>query len=93
MDVPAGKPLQSAVSASLFCRCFFRTRKSGLTIRPCRGSTEMRNMALVSEEVDLAPNNSNAGWRRRLVNVATDPHFWLPTLVLAAGLMLLRWVR
>jgi hypothetical protein len=61
----------------------------------------MRNMALVSEEVDLAPNNfndsskdgSNAGWRRRLVNVATDPHFWLPTLVLAAGLMLLRWVR
>jgi hypothetical protein len=65
----------------------------------------MRNMALVSEEVDLAPNNSkdsstdgskngsNAAWNRRLANVATDPHFWLPTLVLAAGLMLLRWVR
>jgi hypothetical protein len=61
----------------------------------------MRNMALVSEEVDLAPSNSkddskngsNAAWRRRLANVATDPHFWLPTIVLAAGLMLLRWVR
>jgi hypothetical protein len=66
-------------------------------------------MALVSEEVDLVTSNSkdrsndtsndgskngsNAAWNRRLVNVATDPHFWLPTIVLAAGLMLLRWVR
>jgi len=65
----------------------------------------MRNMALVSEEVDLVTSNSkdssndsskngsNAAWSRRLANVATDPHFWLPTIVLAAGLVLLRWVR
>jgi hypothetical protein len=30
---------------------------------------------------------------KMLAAVATDAHFWVPTLVLAAGLMLLRWIR
>jgi hypothetical protein len=28
-----------------------------------------------------------------LAAVATDAHFWVPALVLLAGLMLLRWIR
>jgi hypothetical protein len=30
---------------------------------------------------------------KMLAAVATDAHFWVPTLVLTAGLMLLGWIR
>jgi hypothetical protein len=46
-------------------------------------------------------NNSNEHSRaqpldalaKMLAAVATDAHFWVPTLVLTAGLMLLGWIR
>jgi len=54
-------------------------------------------MACVSGRFNLANSNSNetpsSVLARRLAAVATDLHFWVPTLVLIAGLMLLRWVR
>lgn len=65
----------------------------------------MRNMANVqkvqSDEVATLSNNPNDLSRaqsshalaKMLAAVATDAHFWVPTSVLAAGLMLLRWIR
>jgi hypothetical protein len=35
---------------------------------------------------------SNA-FAEMLAAVVTDAHFWVPTLVLTAGLILLRWIR
>ncbi len=66
----------------------------------------MRNMAnapekVESDEVETLNNNSNehsnaqpsSTFANMLAAVATDAHFWVPTLVLTAGLILLRWIR
>jgi len=54
-----------------------------------------------SDEVTALSNNSNEhshaqpsdALAKMLAAVATDAHFWVPTLVLTAGLILLRWIR
>jgi len=56
---------------------------------------------LESDEVATLNSNSNEHSEaqpldvlaKMLAAVATDAHFWVPTLVLTAGLMLLRWIR
>jgi hypothetical protein len=54
-----------------------------------------------SDEVATLNSNSNEhshaqpldALAEMLAAVATDAHFWVPALVLTAGLMLLRWIR
>jgi len=36
---------------------------------------------------------TNLPTRRRLVTVLGDVQFWVPVLVLVAGLLVLRWIR
>lgn len=41
----------------------------------------------MSEEA--SPNNRTRVWK----SILTDVHFWIPVLVLLAGLAVLRWIR
>jgi len=40
----------------------------------------------------MNPSEPAADERNALVLVLRDAHFWVPTIVLLAGLVLLRWV-
>lgn len=49
----------------------------------------LRPLTMDNEEAIDRPETQAINW---LTTVSGDVHFWLPTLVLLGGLLLLRWV-